>query len=128
MNSELTFKRVSRANDMIDELMAGIEQLIKKGPDNWKLQHVKLFELLLKDLPEQIKNLRINNTQINNYGDVKQDKNTESMLDYVMSKLPANIKMQFWNDVSKLADEYVQKYGIKEIHDNQRVIDGSISE
>ena len=115
-NSDLQFKRLERAKEITDKLIDGIEQIVQLGPTMWKMHHVKLFELLMKDIPEQVKSLQqiqINNT--NNFHDSQSENKIEDSLDNKMEKLPSNIKMQFWQEVETLAEDYVKKYGIKSL-------------
>ena len=126
-NTELQYKRLEKANDIVERLMAGIQQIVESDPHKWKIQHVKLFELMMKEIPEQVKNIQqINNIQFNQKSTA--DSNLEDSLDDKMSKLPAEMKMQFWAEVEDLADKYIREYGAKKIQDNNRVIDGSIVE
>lgn len=126
-NTELQYKRLEKANDIVDRLMAGIEQIVESDPHKWKIQHVKLFELMMKEIPEQVKNIQqINNIQFNQKS--AADSNLEDSLDDKMSKLPAELKMQFWADVEDLADKYIREYGAKKIQNNNGFIDGSIVE
>lgn len=82
---------------------------------------------MMKEIPEQVKNIQqINNIQFNQKSTA--DSNLEDSLDDKMSKLPAELKMQFWADVEDLADKYIREYGAKKIQNNNGVIDGSIVE
>ena len=45
-----------------------------------------------------------------------------------MAKLPASMKMEFWAEVEKLAEDYVAKYGNEKIQNNTRTVDGSVIE
>lgn len=111
MNNELQYKRIEKANSLVVKLMEGIEILVNQDPNKWKLPQVKLFELLLKDIPEQLKNIRqIKNIQVNNYNQIKFDSDVEKNLDQMMDSLPADLKMEFWTEVETLAKQYVKKY------------------
>lgn len=135
IQSEVQFKRLSKANGLIDKLMDGIEKIVSMDSKNWKMSHVKLFELLLKDIPDQLKSLKNLNLQVNNnYGPVKSEIETEENLDKMMSYLPAEIKMKFWNEVETLAKKYVDEYNNKKtieaeiIPEHSTIINGSIVE
>ena len=134
IQSEVQFKRLSKANGLIDRLMDGIEQIVSMDASKWKMSHVKLFELLLKDIPDQLKSLKSLNLQVNNnYAPVKSEVETEENLDNMMSYLPAEIKMKFWNEVEMLAKKYVDEYNGKKtieaeiISEHSAVINGSVA-
>lgn len=109
-NQQLQYRRISRANELIDRLMDGIEILVGLDPVKWKLQHVKMFELLMKDLPEQLKNFKQTNVQINNYAETKFEKEKEESIEGLMAMLPAQAKMEFWVEVEELAKKYIKLY------------------
>ena len=125
MDNELQFRRVERASSLLDDLMDGIEELVKAGPRTWKMSHVKLFELLFKDLPNQIKNLKVNNVQVNNFESFQEEKEIENSLEETMSQLPASAKMEFWKEVDSLAKTYVEKYEVNGIQNVERSHDRS---
>lgn len=123
MDNELQYRRVERANTLLDELMNGIEMILRDDPKKWKMAHVKLFELLFKDLPNQIKNLKVNNLQLNNFQSFKDEKKIEDSLEQTMSQLPADAKMEFWQEVEELAQKYVKKYNVQTVHESEGVDD-----
>lgn len=111
INDEVQYKRLTRANSIIEQFMDGVEKLAGLPPEKWKLQHVKLFELMLKDIPEQLKNLKqINNLQINNYNQSAEDSKMEESLEAKMEALPAELRIRFWEEVERLAEKYVEDY------------------
>lgn len=117
-NAELQYKRLRKANDIVDELMEGIEKLVKKSPETWKMAHVKLFELLMKEIPEQVKTLN----QINNFNvqtKSRDEKTVEDSLESKMEQLPAELKMKFWLEVERLAQDYINEYNAKKVPDSQ---------
>ncbi len=125
MDNELQYRRVERASNLLDELMNGIEMILRDDPKKWKMSHVKLFELLFKDLPNQIKNLKVNNLQLNNFQSFKEEKKIEDSLEQTMAQLPATAKMEFWQEVEDLAKKYVEKYNVQTVHESQGDDDGS---
>lgn len=127
VNARVQFKRLSKASTLIDKLMDGIEKLVSLNPEKWKMQHVISFKMLLESIPEQIKNIQ----QVNNFNQVninQDEARVESSLEEKMSKLPASLKMEFWADVEKLAEDYVKRYGDEKIQNNSGFVDGSVLE
>lgn len=132
INDEVQYKRLTRANEIVEQFMDGVEKLSRLDPTKWKIQHVKLFELMLKDIPEQLKNLKqINNLQINNYNQSSEDSKMEESLENKMESLPAELRIRFWQEVEMLAEKYVEDYREKnsqrvyEVPENTGVNDGS---
>lgn len=115
-NADLQYKRIKRAEALVDELIDGIEKLLKLNPVGWKMSHVKLFELLMKEIPEQVKSLKqININPTTNYNQLTEEKKLEQSLEQKMEQLPADAKIKFWKEVEEKAEEFISKYGIQSL-------------
>ena len=111
MNTNLSIRRLKGAMDNIDQFIAlskSVIDILSENPMGVKIHHVKLIELLIKEIPKM--EIALNKNTANFNFKPEEKKKAPNKIDRLLQDLPAEWQTRFWQAVENLAEEYFNQY------------------